>query len=453
MCKEVMTIVGPLYQATFRCAGPTGFHAFEELVALDNSPIVPIYVTLDKSARVWSEVRHYNNLDSAADVMLEVPFPCSPTPDSHDSPTMLSTYSAPLSEWHCSPFGDRTSASLRRQQCFIVHYCQVALERFGMHLPYEWYKLPWESIVLDFGGRIPAPIDLYPPATTGTPNSDVAVIPADTFNSTNAQKIHFKNVYSEAPNTGDDEGGGSNGKKVVIGSRFLAENSNLSEVQFENCFFGGVSKIEGDFMSNCTRITNVDDVLLTMGGDGCVTEIGKHFMSGCERVSSVDLSVLESIAAIPHCFLMRCKGLRMLELSPLGNVTSIGDYFLHGCEEVQHLDMRPLKHVTSIGNAFLGSCWKLQALSLHTAFTNVTTIGDDFMIFCVGMDRIDLSGFTKVQTIGKHFMRGCRGLRGSLDVSPLGVCGTSIGNGFLKDCIGLTDLDLSPISHALLPQS
>ena len=86
-----------------------------------------------------------------------------------------------------------------------------------------------------------------------------------------------------------------------------------------------------------------------------------------------------------------------------------------------------------------------KSLAFVNTNQNVTSIGDDFLMECTGLTELDLTPLSNVTAIGDDFLGDCIGLT-ELDLTPLSNV-TAIGDDFLGDCIGLTALDLAPLSN------
>ena len=68
-----------------------------------------------------------------------------------------------------------------------------------------------------------------------------------------------------------------------------------------------------------------------------------------------------------------------------------------------------------------------------------------FLQDCIGLTTLDLSPLTHITKLNVGFLEGCSGLK-ELDLSPLRRV-EYLPVGFLWGCRGLTTLDLSPIVH------
>ena len=79
------------------------------------------------------------------------------------------------------------------------------------------------------------------------------------------------------------------------------------------------------------------------------------------------------------------------------------------------------------------------------SYNEVTSIGDIFLRDCSGLTSVDLYGLSNVTSIGNYFLYRCSGLT-SVDLYGLSNV-TTIGSHFLYYCSGLTSVDLSPLSN------
>jgi hypothetical protein len=133
-------------------------------------------------------------------------------------------------------------------------------------------------------------------------------------------------------------------------------------------------------------------------------------------------------------------------LDPLSksNISTIGDNFLMDCSRLTNIDLTPLSKITSIGNNFLKNCNGLTEI-IFPSVSNVTSIGNDFLYSCSGLTNIDLTPLSKVTSIGHNFLFGCKKLT-EIDLTHLSKV-TSIGYNFLYDCRGLENIDLTPLSN------
>ena len=138
-----------------------------------------------------------------------------------------------------------------------------------------------------------------------------------------------------------------------------------------------------------------------------------------------------------------------IEFINFPNLTTIGDNFLLACLNLEHIDMSGLYNVESIGNSFLNGCGIIETIDL-TPLKNLTTIGNNFLSMSIwgsreqSLKNINVSGLNKLKSIGDSFLINCRNLQ-TLDMSGLNNL-TNIGNNFLSDCRDLRTLDMSGLS-------
>lgn len=134
--------------------------------------------------------------------------------------------------------------------------------------------------------------------------------------------------------------------------------------------------------------------------------------------------------------------LTSVDLSPLSNVTHIGDAFLVGSCRLATLDLNPLRNVTRIGNEFLFECFSLTTLDL-SPLSNVTEVGSCFLFQCRSLSTLDISVLSNLIRIGNMF------LSGSCETLHLGSANriTQIENCFLLKCNRLTNLDLGSLRN------
>jgi hypothetical protein len=159
---------------------------------------------------------------------------------------------------------------------------------------------------------------------------------------------------------------------------------------------------------------------------------------------SNDFKFVEQLPKLLHlnCFLP--SFLKKIDLTPLSNVTSIGDNFLMDCGRLTNIDLKPLSKVTSIGNRFLEYCDRLTEIDLRS-LSNLKSIGNNFLYNCEGLTKIIFPSVLNLISINNNFLSGCSQLR-NINLTPLSNV-ESIGNHFLSDCIKLENIDLIPLSN------
>ena len=160
---------------------------------------------------------------------------------------------------------------------------------------------------------------------------------------------------------------------------------------------------------------------------------------------SNDFSFVRKLPLLTHInSVIKNRNITNIDLSPLSNITSIGDGFMVYCSELESIDLSPLSNITSIGYNFMYDCSRLESIDL-SGLSNLTSIGNYFMYNCSRLTRIDLSPLSNITSIGNNFMYSCGELR-SINLSGL-LNLTSIGNGFMNSCTELTSIDLSELSN------
>ena len=147
---------------------------------------------------------------------------------------------------------------------------------------------------------------------------------------------------------------------------------------------------------------------------------------------------------------IKYKGLRLIDLTnlQLSRIISIGDSFCFGCENLINIVLNDFTGVISIGNSFMRNCWKLgskQEVINLSAFGNLKYIGDEFMIYCNSLQKLDLSKLSQLTSVGNYFMSHCISLL-QLDLSTLSQL-TSIGYSFMSNCEQLQELKLPILSQ------
>jgi hypothetical protein len=145
-----------------------------------------------------------------------------------------------------------------------------------------------------------------------------------------------------------------------------------------------------------------------------------------------------------HFNRVKCINLTNIDLSKLSNVTQIGDFFLLGCPSLKNIDLSPLSNVTQIGDFFLAGCESLTEINL-SPLSNVTQFRNNFLAGCKSLTEINLSPLSNITQIGNYFLAGCSGLT-NIDLSPLSKV-TQIGHNFLSRCESLKNINLSSLSN------
>eukprot|EP01060_Flectonema_neradi_P039275 TRINITY_DN8581_c0_g1_i1.p1 TRINITY_DN8581_c0_g1~~TRINITY_DN8581_c0_g1_i1.p1 ORF type:complete len:110 (+),score=14.34 TRINITY_DN8581_c0_g1_i1:204-533(+) len=79
--------------------------------------------------------------------------------------------------------------------------------------------------------------------------------------------------------------------------------------------------------------------------------------------------------------------LTVLDLRSFSNLTAIGDYFLLRCSSLTSLDLSSLNNLTTIGKFCLVDCVSISSLDL-TSFNNVTEVGEGFLTECSSLTTV-----------------------------------------------------------------
>jgi hypothetical protein len=87
----------------------------------------------------------------------------------------------------------------------------------------------------------------------------------------------------------------------------------------------------------------------------------------------------------------------------------------------------------------------VRRLTITNVAQDIRIIGNNFLRNSSGLTELNLPFLSQVKRVGDNFLRGCNRLT-YLDLAPLSQV-TEIGNEFLMDCSGLTYLDLAPLSQ------
>ena len=95
--------------------------------------------------------------------------------------------------------------------------------------------------------------------------------------------------------------------------------------------------------------------------------------------------------------------LKSFNTAGLTNVTSIGDFFLLNTKQLTSFDTCGLTSVTSIGDLFLLNAKNLISFDTY-GLTNVISIGNDFIYDAEQLTSFDTCGLTSVTSIGNNFL-------------------------------------------------
>jgi hypothetical protein len=105
-------------------------------------------------------------------------------------------------------------------------------------------------------------------------------------------------------------------------------------------------------------------------------------------------------------------------LSPLSNVTTIGDEFLRYCRGLNYVNLRGLSNVITIGSSFLDSCGALLTLDL-SSLSKVTTIRDFFLLNCNNLRTIKgFSHWKSITEIGSDFLGSIHDETDDVSITP-----------------------------------
>ena len=246
----------------------------------------------------------------------------------------------------------------------------------------------------------------------------------------------------------------SDSKLRIIGANFNSYGSSVTSIDFSK--LTSVTGTQTGFLSSCSSLTELD-----LSGFCNVTSIGNHFLNSCRRLTKVDLTGFHCLTRIGSCFLSGPRSLTAINLPSLPcvavgelflnssscatidfsncNLSTLGSRFLMSCLSVANLNLSGLRNVTEIYHTFLYNCGSLTSLDL-SSLSSVTSIDANFLLDCSSITHLNLSGFSRVTTIGDKFLKNCSSLT-VIDLSMLSSV-TVIGFGFLSDCRSLIRLDL-----------
>ena len=173
---------------------------------------------------------------------------------------------------------------------------------------------------------------------------------------------------------------------TVIPTLFL---SSASFTGLDLSAVTAVTRIENDFLFQCTSLTAVD-----LSSFKSLTHVGEYFLCNCRSLTALNLSSLNKLTQIGDRFLLNCKMLTSLDLSSLTSLTKFEDRFLSNCTSLATLNFSALKNLTYMGNYFLRGCTNLTTLDL-SSLENVTHVGQNF---CeqTNLQTIRLSGCSAV---------------------------------------------------------
>jgi hypothetical protein len=189
--------------------------------------------------------------------------------------------------------------------------------------------------------------------------------------------------------------------------------------------------------------------------------VDPFFLFKLRDVESINLSALAGVSTIGKCFLAQCRDLQSIDLNGLQNVQTIGCWFLANCARLRKIDLTSLKSLKSVHQFFIANCFDLCSIKLtECTFARLQFIFDRFIsgtsikelqislpnVCCIGNDflsmnpkltclHLNVPSLTKIQ---HGFLKDCNTLS-SLDLSSASEL-AQIGNEFLSNCIGITDL-------------
>ncbi len=127
--------------------------------------------------------------------------------------------------------------------------------------------------------------------------------------------------------------------------------------------------------------------------------------------------------------------------STMGCLKEIGEYFLRGTSSMVEIDLSPLTKVTRIAAGFLADCATLRRIDLGPFSHSLLRVGDYFLSRCVGIQDVDLSPLRLVQTLGYGFMNECTGLV-RVDLTALASV-AEVGGWLMDGCSGLRQVTVS----------
>ena len=216
--------------------------------------------------------------------------------------------------------------------------------------------------------------------------------------------------------------------------------------------FTNLQTIPDRFLPESSNLNSVDLSQLSH-----IRSIGKEFLFECNSLSSVTLPTPRQnqqqqnllLQDVSTFFLAGCTGLKRMDafmMSALSNITVIRNFFLYECSGLVEVDLSPLVNVVEVHDHFLSGCAGLTTLNIQM----MAQVGGGVGVGGGGRDEQDqqqqqLSLLPpSLHKLHRGFLCECRGLR-ELDLSPLSHF-TEIAPYFLANCTGLTTLDLTPLS-------
>ena len=314
MCVEVALLtITPLHHGYLRCAGPMGFHVFEELVALHN--IIPRYYEV--------ETHEYQH-------------PLLPE----------ATYGVPI------------NGNVDGVQGGCVVVSLAALHHHSMPLPL-WREMTCSSLRIHNGRALPHHHLSTIRTTQLPPRIGMATranyIELTGFETTDILPSYFLSDCGDIASL--DLSPLANIK--VIQEYFLGCCSHLVELDLSP--LKAVTIIGDGFLHGCAALLHLD-----FTGCDSIEGVGVGFLASCTSLKSVNLSPLHRITTIEASFLKGCSSLTSINLTPFTNVTKIGFKFLSGCKSLTSIDLSPFSQgvLAYIDHLFLDRCVGITSLDV-----------------------------------------------------------------------------------------
>lgn len=232
-----------------------------------------------------------------------------------------------------------------------------------------------------------------------------------------------------------------------IGSYFMAACTRLLEINLSTLH--RVHRIGSSFLSGCVCLKTVD-----LRSFSNLHHVPSEFLTGCSGLQEVfvfparGVGGAVGVSTIDSSFMSDCTKIAEIDLTSLSTVSTIKISFMCGCRGLKQLLMGHMTQLQTIDANFAGRCTNLEHIELPKT---IETIKGRFLESCVSLTTLDLGKMEQLLSIEDNFLSGCRRLTCIIPPRRPSLRSTSssfsdithplfkIGRSFLSQCDGISD--------------
>ena len=128
-----------------------------------------------------------------------------------------------------------------------------------------------------------------------------------------------------------------------------------------------------------------------------------------------------------------------VKINDMDKVTEIDNWFLINCLNLKTVDLSGLTNLRYVGDFFMSGNFSLEEVIFPNA-KSFTTISNSFLRECHSLKNVDFTNLSSVKEIGDCFLAGDWALE-SLDLSPIANVDYIASYWFLSNCYNLTSIN------------